>query len=100
MLDLREAQKAVYDNKVNHGFNITDINFEFCLAYGEMGEAYSAWFNKKTDLGEELADVTIYLLGISEILKIDLGAEIEKKIEKNKKRVYKNINGIPTKIEG
>ena len=100
MLDLRKAQKAVYDNKVNHGFNITDINFEFCLAYGEMGEAYSAWFNKKTDLGEELADVTIYLLGISEILKIDLGAEIEKKIEKNKKRVYKNINGISTKIEG
>lgn len=27
---------------------------------------------KKNDLGEELADVVIYLLGISEILGIDL----------------------------
>lgn len=100
MLDLKKLQKDVYDNKVNHGFNITDINFEFCLAYGEMGEAYNAWLNKKSDLGEELADVVIYLLGISEILGIDLGSEIDKKIEKNKKRVYKTINGVLTRVEG
>ena len=50
----------------------TDINKEFCLTYGEVAEAYEAWRKKKDDLGEELADVAIYLLGLSEILNIDL----------------------------
>lgn len=36
-----------------------------------MAEAYEA-YRKKNDLGEELADVVIYLLGISEILSIGL----------------------------
>ena len=100
MIDLKELQKDVYQNKVNHGFNVTDINMEFCLAYGELGEAYSAWLKKKEDLGEELADVAIYLMGISEILGIDLENEIIHKIEKNKKRVYKMKNGVLVKEEG
>lgn len=99
MIDFKELQKEVYQNKINHGFNVTDINFEFCLAYGEMGEAYSAWLKKKDDLGEELADVCIFLMGISEILNIDLEKEIVNKINKNKKRVYKNINGVLQKEE-
>ena len=100
MVDLKKLQEEVYQNKVNHGFNVTDLNFEFCLAYGEMAEAYMAWLKQKEDLGEELADVAIYLLGISEILGIDLEKEILHKIEKNKKRVYKKVNGVYTKIEG
>ena len=62
MVDLKELQKKVYENKVNKGFNVTDIPKEFCLAYGEMAEAYEAYRKKKNDLGEELADVVIYLL--------------------------------------
>ena len=100
MVDLKQLQKKVYDNKINHGFNVTDINFEFCLAYGEMGEAYTAWLKKKEDLGEELADVAIYLLGLSEILNIDLEKEIIHKIEKNAKRIYKEENGVLIKVEG
>lgn len=99
MVDFKELQKEVYQNKINHGFNVTDINFEFCLAYGEMGEAYSAWLKKKDDLGEELADVIIFLMGISEILNIDLEKEIVNKINKNKKRVYKMVNGVLQKDE-
>ena len=99
-MDFRQLQKDVYQNKINHGFNVTDINFEFCLAYGEMGEAYSAWLKKKDDLGEELADVVIFLMGISEILNIDLEQEIENKIKKNVKRKYKKINGVLVKEEG
>lgn len=97
MVDFSKLQKEVYQNKINHGFNVTDINFEFCLAYGEMGEAYSAWLKKKDDLGEELADVVIYLMGISEILDINLESEIVNKIKKNKKRVYKKVNGVLVK---
>lgn len=99
MRDLKVLQKEVIQNKINHGFNITDINFEFCLAYGELGEAYMAYLKKKDDLGEELADVAIYLLGISELLGFDLGKEIENKMLKNSKRVYKEINGVMQKVE-
>ena len=100
MVDFGKLQKDVYQNKINHGFNVTDINFEFCLAYGELGEAYSAWLKKKDDLGEELADVVIYLMGISEILHIDLFSEIQNKIKKNAKRVYKMVDGVLVKEEG
>ena len=99
MIDLKATQKEIYDNKVNKGFNVTDINKEFCLAYGEMAEAYEAWRKNKKDLVEELADVAIYLLGISEILNIDLEEEISKKIIKNKHREYKIIDGVNTRIK-
>lgn len=100
MVDLKDLQRRVYNNKVAHGFNTENIEFEFCLAYGEMGEAYQAYLHQKEDLGEELADVAIYLLGISEILGIDLEQEILRKIEKNSRRIYKKVNGVNVKIEG
>ena len=99
MIDFKQLQKDVYQNKVNHGFNVTDVNMEFCLAYGELGEAYMAWLKKKDDLGEELADVAIYLMGLSEILGIDLETEIVNKINKNAKRVYKTVDGVLMKVE-
>lgn len=99
MVDLNKLQKDIYQNKVNKGFNVSDINKEFCLTYGEVAEAYEAWRKKKDDLGEELADVAIYLLGLSEILGIDLEEEIEKKVYKNSKREYKVINGVNTRIK-
>ena len=34
MTDLKKLQKEIYQNKVNKGFNITDIKKEFCLTYG------------------------------------------------------------------
>jgi hypothetical protein len=45
-----------------------------------------------------LADVAIYLYGIAEILGFDLNKEILKKVDKNKNRVYENINGVNTRI--
>ena len=99
MLDLKKIQKEIYQNKVDKGFNVTDINKEFCLTYGEIAEAYEAWRKKKDDLGEELADVAIYLLGLSEILGIDLEDEIQKKVYKNSKREYKVIDGINTRVK-
>lgn len=63
-----------------------------------MAEAYEA-YRKKNDLGEELADVVIYLLGISEILGIDLEKEILYKINNNVHREYKIINGVTTLVK-
>lgn len=99
-MDTTKVQKRVYENKVKHGFNLKDINFEFCLLYGEVAEAYHAWLMKEDGLGSELADVGIYLLGLSEMLGIDLGKEIEKKMAINEKRVYKKLpNGTIVKEE-
>ncbi len=97
-MEMKKIQKEIWLNKINKGFNTTDVNKEFCLLYGEVGEAYEAYRKKKDDLGEELADIAIYLMGLSEMLGFDLEDEIEKKIIKNKNRVYKNIDGVNVRI--
>ena len=97
-MELKKIQKDIWQNKLNKGFNTTDVNKEFCLLYGEVSEAYDAWKKKKDDLNEELADIAIYLMGLSEMLGFDLADEIEKKVSKNEKRVYKNIDGVNVRI--
>ena len=98
-MDLKKLQKEIYQNKVDKGFNTTDVNKEFCLLYGEVGEAYDAYRKGKDDLGEELVDIAIYLLGLSEILGKDLEEEIKNKVQINKNRKYKDVNGIKIKPE-
>lgn len=97
-MNMNELQKKIWQNKVNKGFNTTDVNKEFCLLYGEVSEAYEAWRKKKDDLNEELADIAIYLMGLSEMLGFDLATEIENKVSKNEKRIYKNIDGVNVRI--
>ena len=60
--------------------------------------SYEAYRKKKDDLGEELADVAIYLLGLSEMLGFDLEDEITKKVSKNERRVYKEVNGVKVRV--
>lgn len=98
-MSLKEIQKEVYKNKVDKGFNITNVEKEFCLLYGEVGEAYEAYKKKKDDLNEELADIAIYLLGLSEILGFDLETEILNKHNKNKNREYKVIDGVTVRVK-
>ena len=97
-MNLKKVQKEVWKNKVNKGFNTTNVELEFCLLYGEVAEAFDAYRKKKDDLNEELADIAIYLLGISEMLGYDLEDEIVKKVSKNKKRVYKKIDGVNVRV--
>ena len=56
---LREMQKAAYQNKLDKGFNVTDVHKEFCLLYGEVAEAYDAYRKKQHSVGEELADAAV-----------------------------------------
>ena len=98
-MDLEQMQKRVYQNKLNKGFNVTDVPKEFCYLYGEVAEAYDAYLKNKEDLGEELADIAIYLLGLSEILGYNLKEQIEYKMQKNEKRIYKNVGKSYIKIE-
>ena len=58
-----------------------------------MAEAYEAWRKKKDDVGKEIANVVIYLLGWSKILNVDLESEFLKQIIPKIK-----ISGYPLKI--
>ncbi len=84
--EFRNIQKLIFENKLKKGFNISNVELEFCYTHGE--------------LAEEVADVVIYLYGIAEILGYDLNEEIMKKVKKNKERIYKEIDGINTRISG
>ncbi len=101
MVDLKELQKKVYENKLAHGFNVTNMEMEFCLILTELGEAYHAFaLETKEAFAEELADVAIYLLGLSEIAGVDLESEILKKMETNRNRKYRPLgNGHMRKEE-
>ncbi len=97
-MDLKEAQKQIYQNKVDKHWNVSDIEKELCLMQGEIAEFYEAYRKRLPTLGEELADVAIYLLGIAEILHVDLEAEIRRKMSVNQHRRYADVDGINTRI--
>jgi NTP pyrophosphatase (non-canonical NTP hydrolase) len=90
-VDLKSLQKEVMRNKLEKGFNTTDIALEFCRAYEELSEAFSKLNKYEEGVGEEFADVIIFLLGMCEILDIDLETELLRKIKVNKRRKYKKI---------
>ncbi|HEY6309858.1 MAG TPA: MazG-like family protein [Streptosporangiaceae bacterium] len=100
-MDIRSAQERAWQNKVAKGFNTTDIPLEFCLLQGETAEAFDAWRKAREDLGPELADVVIYLLGLAEMTGVDLQDEIEAKMAKNAARVYQRLpNGVLARTNG
>lgn len=89
MVDLKELQKEVMRNKLEKGFNTTDVALEFCRAHEELSEAFSKFSKGQDGVAEEFADVAIFLLGMSEILGFDLEKELLRKIEINKNRKYR-----------
>ncbi len=99
MIDLKKLQKKIYKNKIKKDFNTKDIYKEFCLIHEEVAEACRSYYKKFSDVGEELADVAIYLLGLAEILGIDLEHEIIKKINKNERREYIKKNNVLTRTK-
>lgn len=98
-VDLSKLQKVVYQNKLDKGFNTTNIAQEFCRAHEELSEAFKKHHRKQDGVAEELADVAIFLLGMAEILDFDLEKEILEKIEINKNREYKEVNGAMVRVK-
>ena len=88
-VDLKQLQQEVMRNKIEKGFNTTDTAFEFCRAHEELSEAFSKFSKSQPGVAEEFADVAIFLLGMCETLGYDLEKELVRKIEINKKRVYR-----------
>lgn len=99
-MNLDLVQKRIIKNKVEKGFNTTDIEQEFRSLYSELEEALDAYRNESVErVAEELADVTIYTLGIAELLGIDMEEAINNKMTVNENRVYvKREDGTPVKL--
>lgn len=70
-----------------------DYHFPALLAlvHSEVSEALEG-FRKgdRANVAEELADTVIRILSITDGMGIDIEAEIEKKLEKNRQRGYKH----------
>lgn len=98
-MNLKEIQKQIWENKLKKGFNTTDVCKEFCFLSGEVAEAFEAYYKKKDDLGSELADIAIYLMGLSQMLNFSLEEEVNKKLKINEDRQYERINGVLLKKE-
>lgn len=92
-------QHLAWQNKLEKGFNTTDVPLEFGLLTAEVGEAFTAWRKDLPDFGEELADVALYLVAIAEMTGIDLEAAIERKMARNAARVYgRDARGVPVRL--
>ncbi len=97
-MDLREAQQLAWKNKQRKGFNTTDVPLELSFLQGEIAEFFSAWRRDAANQGEELADIAIYLLGLAEMVGVDLDERVQQKILKNERRVYVSQNGVLVKV--
>ncbi|MFE6779297.1 MazG nucleotide pyrophosphohydrolase domain-containing protein [Streptomyces sp. NPDC057702] len=98
-MDIRTAQTLTWQNKIEKGFNTTDVPLEFGLLTAEVGEAFTAWRRSLPDFGEELADVFLYVAALAEMNGLDLGQEVARKIEKNRHRVYAtDAQGVPVRV--
>ena len=96
-VDLAKLQKMALQNKIDKGFNTADVAKEFCMTFIELSEACSKIMYHEDGIGEELADVVIYILGMCEILGVDLETELIQKINKNKSRKYHTVIGADGK---
>lgn len=93
-------QRAVMDNKRRQGFNLTDVPLELCLLQGEIAELFEAWRLRSDEVGDELADVALYVFGLAGILSIDLADCVEGKLAVNARRRYqRRPDGVLVRVE-
>ena len=98
-MQIPDVQKRAWDNKIAKDFNTSDVALEFGLLTAEVGEAFTAWRKRLPDLGEELADVVLYVLAVAEMTGIDLDTEIDHKLAKNERRVYeRDEHGVQHRV--
>jgi NTP pyrophosphatase (non-canonical NTP hydrolase) len=77
-MDLHTAQQLAWENKLDKGFNTTDVGADFGRVRGEIDEAQEAWDGGGEGFGHEAADVAIYLCGLAEMNGLNLADEAER----------------------
>ena len=83
-------QKRIFQNKVNHGFNTTNIYQEARYILEEVTELMRAIEkNDRENMIEELADIIIFTYGCAEVARLgNLDKKIFEKMAINESRVY------------
>ena len=90
-MDLQKTQKEIYQNKVERGFNVSDIGKEIILIIEEVGELSRSFRDKnKEEMVDAVGDIMIYCLGLCEILGVDSEKVIQKIVDNNKKRTHRS----------
>ena len=92
--DFLNRQKRIFQNKVNHGFNTTNIYQEARYILEEVAELMRAIEkNDRENMIEELADIIIFAYGCAEVARLgDLDTRIFEKMKQNESRVYKQTS--------
>jgi hypothetical protein len=73
-VDLIALQNAIWHNKQVKGFNTVSVPIEFCHLQAEASELFDAWRRTPDAVGEELADVGIFTLSLTRMLRVDVAA--------------------------
>lgn len=89
--DFLSRQQRIFDNKVKHGFNTTNIYQEARYILEETAELMRAIEkNDRENMLEELADIVIFSYGCAEVARLgSLDTKIFEKMSINEKREYK-----------
>lgn len=91
LADYLMRQSLIWFNKVDHDWNVTDLQMEVNLLKGEVAEVEEALSGgDRNAVLEELADVAIYCYGMAAILGKGLDEAIFTKMQVNTRRVYQD----------
>ena len=95
MGQIRDLQQRTWQNKLAKKFNTTNVDSEFNYTYAELAEAFEAYRYGKTDeIGHELADTVIFIMGLAQMLDVDLETALLEKMTIIENRTYvKQDNG-------
>jgi NTP pyrophosphatase (non-canonical NTP hydrolase) len=98
MIDLLELQRAIYQNKVERSFNVTDVGKEIVLMVEELGELANAYkrsdklpapdISEKEDMVDAVGDIMVYCLGLCEMLQVNSEEVLKEIIANNTTRSY------------
>lgn len=88
--DFESRQERIFQNKVNHGFNITNVYQEARYILEETAELMRAIEkNDRENMLEELADIVIFSYGCAEVARLgNLDTKIFEKMAINESREY------------
>ena len=98
MVDLHQLQREIYQNKVDRGFNVTDVGKEIVLMVEELGELAHAYkdsdklpavnISHKEEMVDAVGDLMVYCLGLCEMLGVDSEDVLRTIVENNKTRTH------------
>jgi len=98
MINLRELQQTIYQNKVNRNFNVMDVGKEIVLMVEELGELARAYKNSdkqpapyishKDEMIDAVGDLMVYCLGLCEMLEVNSADVLTEIVENNKTRTH------------